>query len=173
MEIFNSRRIANIGAVAALYTVLTLACAPLAYGDIQFRVSEMLMLLCFFNKDYILSMTMGCFIVNLFSPMGFVDVGFGTLATLIAAVGMYAFRNKMNLFVASLFPVVSNGLIIGAELKFMCHLPFWMSAATVALGEFVCVSILGVIVVGNLAKRKKFMRLITSGADRKPELNGN
>ena len=169
MELFNARRITNIGVMTAVYVVATLLCSPLAYKEIQFRVSELLMLFCFFNKDYIISMSMGCFIANLFSPLGFIDVGFGTSATIAAALLIYLCRNKVNLFVASLFPVVSNGLIIAAELKYVSNAPYWLSVGTVALGEFVCVSIIGVIVVGNLSKNKGFMKLIMTGTDIKDD----
>lgn len=165
MEIFNARRITNIGVMAALYVVATLLCGGLAYGQVQFRVSEMLMLLCFFNKDYIISMTLGCFIANLFSSLGFIDAGFGTAATLLAAILIYASRNKTNLFVASLFPVITNAFIVAAELKMVLGLPYWVNAAWVALGEFVCVSVLGVIVVSALAKNKGFMKLIMTGSE--------
>lgn len=165
MEIFNARRITNIGVMTALYVVTTLLCSPLAYGEVQFRVSEFLMLLCFFNKDYIISMTLGCFIANLFSPLGFIDAGFGTAATLIAAILIYVSRHKVNLFTASLFPVVSNAFIVGAELKIVFNSPFWESTAWVALGEFVCVSVLGVIVVTALSKNKAFMKLIMTGSE--------
>ena len=169
MEIFNARRITNIGVMAALYVVATLLCSPLAYGEVQFRISELLMLLCFFNKDYIISMTIGCFIANLFSPLGFIDAGFGTAATLIAAVLIYLTRNKVNLAVASLFPVISNAFIVAAELKIVSNAPYWVSAAWVALGEFVCVSVLGVIVVTALSKNKSFMKLIMTGSEIKYE----
>jgi uncharacterized membrane protein len=165
MEIFNARRMTNIGVMAAIYVVATLLCSGIAYGQVQFRVSEMLMLLCFFNKDYIISMTLGCFIANLFSPLGFIDAGFGTAATLIAAVLIYASRNKANLAVASIFPVITNAFIVAAELKIVYQLPYWVNAAWVALGEFVCVSVLGVIVVNALSKHKSFMKLIMTGSE--------
>ena len=168
MEFFNARRITNIGVMTALYVVATLLCAPLAYKEIQFRISELLMLFCFFNKDYIISMSLGCFIVNLWSPLGFIDVGFGTAATLIAAVLIYVFRKRTNLFVASLFPVLSNGFIVAAELKYVFGSPYWLSAGTVALGEFVCVSVIGVIVVSLLSKNKGFMKLVMAGTEQNP-----
>ena len=162
MEIFSARRLTRIGVVAAIYVVATLLCAPLAYNAIQFRVSEMLMLLCFYNKDYIISMTVGCILANLFSSLGMVDVLFGTLATVIAAVLMYLFHKKVNLVTASLFPVVSNALIVGAEIKFVFGDPFWINAAYVALGEFVCVTVLGVIVFKVLERNQGFMKLVTA-----------
>ncbi len=165
MEIINSRRITNIGVMAALYVALTLLCSPLAYNDVQFRFSELLMLFCYFNKDYILSVTLGCCIVNIWSPLGLIDVGFGTAATLIAALMIYLLRRKVNLFVASLFPVLTNGFIIAAELKIVLGLPYWLSAGTVALGEFVCVSIIGFLIVHSLVKNRSFMKLIMAGTD--------
>ena len=107
-------------------------------------------------------MTIGCFIANLFSSLGMADMLFGTSATLIAALLIYVFRNRTNLFVASLFPVAANALIIGAELKFIFGDPFWVNAAYVALGEFVCITILGVTVFRLLEKNKRFMKIITA-----------
>lgn len=163
MEIFSARRMTSIGVVTALYVVMTLLCSNFAYGQVQFRVSEMLMLLCFFNKDYIISMTLGCFLANIFSSLGAVDLLFGTAATLIAAVLIYVCRKKTNLIAASLFPVVSNALLVGLELKLVLGLPFWINAAYVALGELVCVTVLGVIVFKVLEKNKSFMKLIMAG----------
>ena len=110
MEIFSARRLTNMGLIAAIYVVATMLCSSLAYGQVQFRISEVLMLLCYFNKDYIISLSIGCLIVNLFSTLGMVDVVFGTLATVVAAVLIYLLRNKVNLVVASLFPVISNAV---------------------------------------------------------------
>ena len=90
MEIFSARRLTNMGLIAAIYVVATMLCSSLAYGQVQFRISEVLMLLCYFNKDYIISLSIGCLIVNLFSTLGMVDVVFGTLATVVAAVLIYA-----------------------------------------------------------------------------------
>lgn len=168
MEIFNSRRITNIGVVAAIYVVATLMLSSLAYGSIQFRVSEILVLLCFFNKDYIISMTLGCFIANLFSTVGLIDTVVGTSATLISVILIYVFRKENStarLIISSLFPVIINGFMVGAELKFVVGLPFWLSVAEVAAGEFVCVTVLGVIVIKSLSKNKTFMRLIMTGSE--------
>ena len=170
MEFFNARRITNIGVVAAIYVVLTLLFSGLSYGSVQFRFSEALVLLCFFNKDYIISMTLGCFIANLFSPVGLIDTIVGTLATLISVLLIYAFRkndNTLRLALCSLFPVVINGLMVAAELKYVSDLPFWLSAGQVALGEFVCVSIIGVVLVKALSRNKSFMKLVMAGINQK------
>lgn len=163
MSKFNAHRIATIGVVAAIYVVVTIVGADLSYGPIQFRVAEALMLLCFFNKDYIFSLTIGCFIANIFSTVGLIDTVVGTSATLISAIMIYLFRKEddtVRLVICSLFPVIANGLLVGAELNLVLKLPFWLSVGEVAFGEFVCVTVLGVIVFRLLSKNKGFMKLI-------------
>ena len=165
MELINSRRMMNIGVMTALYVLMTVLCAPLAFGQVQLRFSELLMLLCFFNKDYIFSLTVGCFISNTMSPLGFADVGFGPTATLVSAVLIYAFRERINLLVASIFPVVINGFVVATELHYIQGLPFWESVVYVSLGEFICVSVIGVFVIGMLSRKKGFMKVIMTGTD--------
>lgn len=162
MGAFNVHRIARVGIVAAIYVMLTLISTPLSYGQVQFRISEALILLCFYNKDYIISMTLGCFIANLFSPLGLIDAGFGTAATLISVVLIFACRNKLNLYFVSLFPVVVNAIIVAIELKLVYDMPILVSMGWVALGEYVCVSTLGVIIFKALSRNKQFIALITN-----------
>ena len=74
--------------IATVYVVITVLVTPLSYGPIQLRFSEILVLFCFFNKRYGTGLTLGCLIANLFSPLGFIDVLFGTLATALACLGI-------------------------------------------------------------------------------------
>lgn len=163
MQKLSVRRITAIGAVAAIYVVVTVLCSGFSYGPIQFRISEALMLLCFFSKDYIIAMTLGCFIANIFSTVGLIDTVVGTSATLIAGILIYLFRKQGSIprmIVCSLFPVVINGIFVGAELKYVAKLPFWLSCGEVAFGELVCVTVLGVIIFGLLSRNSGFMKLI-------------
>ncbi|MDD7183948.1 QueT transporter family protein, partial [Peptostreptococcus porci] len=64
---FDSSSIAKQAMVAALYAVLTWAIPSLSYGPIQFRVSEIMTLLAFYNPQYVIGLTVGCAIANLFS----------------------------------------------------------------------------------------------------------
>ena len=156
-----------IGAVAALYAALTLAIAPLSFGAVQVRFSEILVLLCFYRKEYGISMILGCAAANLFSPMGTVDVIFGTLATAVAVTGVYLIGKRKKgkndlprLIAASLVPVISNGLIVGAELYYALDVPFAAGALSVAAGELLAVSVAGVAVFTALSHNTAFMRLI-------------
>ena len=72
--------------VAALYASLTIAISPIAYGEIQFRVTEMLIFLAFYNKRYIPGLIIGCFLANLLVGSLPSDIVFGTLATLLGAL---------------------------------------------------------------------------------------
>lgn len=162
MKKINIKDIVLYASVAAIYVVLTWAFGSLSYGPIQFRISEVLVLLCFFDKKYFLPLTIGCFISNLMSPNA-LDIIFGTLATMIS---LFFVCKSKNLFVASLFPVVFNGLIVALELTVFSSIYdinlYLFYTATVAFGEFVCVSIFGVILFTILKKNKDFMNFITN-----------
>ena len=82
------RLLAANGIIAALYMVLTLITQPIAYSYMQFRVSEFLCLLVFFNPWYTPGLTLGCLLANLFSTVGPIDIALGTAATLIACLLM-------------------------------------------------------------------------------------
>ncbi len=162
MESISTRRIAKSGVIAALYVALTLSLSFLSYGNIQFRVAEALMLLCLFSKDYVFALTVGCFAANIFSTVGLIDTVVGTSATLLAGVCIYLLRNKLNYVTASLFPVVFNGLFVGLELWLVLKLPLFLSMAQVAIGETVCVSLVGTVLLKLLSKNKAFMSMITN-----------
>lgn len=131
------------GIVAALYAALTIGMAPISYGGFQFRISEVMTLLAFINPMYIGGLTLGCFIANLASPLGLVDIVFGTGATFLS---VYMMSRTRGLFKASLWPVLINGVIIGIELWYVFKLPLLLTMFQVAFGEFVVVSVVGVMV---------------------------
>ena len=151
------KAMANNALIAALYVGITYITASFAFLGVQFRIAEILLFLAFFRKDYSLGLTLGCVIANAISPMGWVDVVFGTAATILTLVGI---THSKHLVVASLFPVIFNGFIVGAELYYVLELPFWLSVAQVMIGEFVVVTLGGVLVFSQLRKNKHFLDLI-------------
>ena len=181
MKNLSVKKIAVLSVTAALYVAVTMALGSLAYGSIQFRISEALVLLCFYKKEYCYSMVVGCLIANIISTVGAIDMIVGTLATLIAVVvivicskylpGLFVkkfgmsenFASTAALITASLSPVVFNGILVGLELKYVFDLPLFLSMGQVALGELVCVTIVGVILFKLLGKNKAFMKLIKFG----------
>lgn len=106
--------------IASAYVGLTFLSNifSLAYGPIQFRVSEVLTLLPIFTPAAIPGVTIGCFIANIAS-FNVIDMIFGTVATLCAAVLTYLLKDiklKGLPLLAMLPPVIVNALVIGAEI---------------------------------------------------------
>ncbi len=135
--------------VASIYAIMTWAFYFVGYNAIQFRLSEILVLLAFFDKKYIPGLVLGCFIANMVSPFGIVDIVFGTFASLMVVVMIALTRkilgfNKKSLYIASLWASVS-AFIIAFEIVFIFGAPesFWFWTAMVAIGEFTVVTILG------------------------------
>lgn len=127
--------------VAALYALLTYVSAALnlAYGTVQFRLSEALTVLPVVSGAAVPGLVIGCLLGNLTSPYGLVDIICGTGATL-------------------LMPIVCNAVIVGAEITFLAPegfaLPAFLSAAlSVAAGEAAVVALLGMPLLLFLQKR--------------------
>ena len=153
------------GMIAALYTAATMALAPLSFPNIQFRASEALTLLPLFTPAAVPGLTIGCIISKTVGVAtgsniaGWIDVIFGSAATLIAAILTRLLRKiefKGIPFLAMLPPVVLNALIVGGELAIVSKLPFWLCALEVGGGELGVIVILGIPLVLALKKLKLF-----------------
>lgn len=158
-------RLVRTAIIATLYAVITLVLAPISYGAIQFRVSEIMVLLAFFDPFYIGGLTLGCFIANILGPNGVMDAAFGTLATFISVyaislTGKFVKSHKASLIIASLWPTIFNGIIIGWMLNVLYELPLILSAAEVAIGEFVVVTMVGVPIIKFI--ENKYEKLLIS-----------
>ena len=137
MKNLSVRRLVRCAVIAAVYVVVCLVLAPFSYGAVQVRVAEALCLLPVFGAEYIVGVTLGCFLANLLGST-VVDVVFGTLATLLACLVTYKLRDirvKGLAIPASLPPVVFNMIIVGAfEITFF----FSDGAPTAMLAVFQC-----------------------------------
>ena len=91
MKNLSVRRLVRCAVIAAVYVVVCLVLAPFSYGAVQVRVAEALCLLPVFGAEYIVGVTLGCFLANLLGST-VVDVVFGTLATLLACLVTYKLR---------------------------------------------------------------------------------
>ena len=150
------RDIARLAIVCALYVGLTYIFSFASYGDIQFRISEILILLCFFRKDYTISLVLGTLLANIGSPMGIVDVVFGTIATLLSCLSICFLK---NLYLCMIPPVLFNGVIVGLELHFILELELVPSMISVAIGE-AAVMVVGIVLFTILKKNRAFMKMI-------------
>ena len=145
----STRKIAMIGIVAALYAVITLVLGFISYGPIQFRIAEIMTLLPLFGKEYILALTLGCFLANVIGPYGIPDIIFGTIATFISVylvylTGKLMYGKKGYVLIASLWPTIVNAIIIGMMLNIIFGLPLIISILQVGIGQFVVITIIGV-----------------------------
>lgn len=144
--------------IAALYAVLTVMLPVASYGPIQFRFSEILVLLVFYNKRFIPGLVLGCAIANLFSPMMLFDVVFGTLSSYIAFMLMIKAK---NLYIASISPVLLVSVpAIGTWIYLASDEVFFVLLMQFMLSEFVMVSIIGVMLFKMLEKNEGFMSYI-------------
>ncbi len=141
--------------IAALYAALTLIFLPISFGHniFQFRVSEALTILPAFMPASIPGLFVGCIVSNLIGGFGLVDIIFGSLATLIAA--LFSRRLKKYPFLVPLPPVIFNALIVGTYLKYlyMFEVPLFVSMGWVALGELLSCYLLGLPLLFLLRKR--------------------
>ena len=166
------QRMVHCAVIAAVYVVLCLVLAPFSYGAIQVRVAEALCLLPVFGAEYIIGVTLGCFLANLFGST-IIDVIFGTQATLLACLVTYRLRNlriKGLAIPASLPPVLFNAVIVGIEITVFftdysaMSAPLWLlcltNGITVGIGEVISCTVLGVALVklieSNAALRQIF-----------------
>ena len=141
--------------VAALYAVLCILLAPISYAAIQVRIAEALTILPAFTPAAIPGLTVGCLLANILGGCPIMDIIFGTLATLIGAVGTYLLRSRKTLIWMP--PVVSNTIIVSI---FSIYIPFmgesddslWYIMLTVCIGELISVCILGYLLYFALKK---------------------
>lgn len=155
----STKYLVQAAAIAGLYAVLTMLQNVLLPGSasaaIQFRVSEVLAMLAVFTPAAIPGLAIGCIIANIssLSVLGPYDMIFGSLASLVAALLMYALRNVrwFSLPVLSaLMPAIINGIFIGFEIEFFfvegCFhfADFLLQGGLVAIGELGVLLVLGI-----------------------------
>lgn len=123
-----AERVARIGVIAAVYAAATLVAilflGGLAWGPIQFRISEAVTVLALFTADAVPGLTLGCIVANAANialggtgTLGLLDVVFGSFATFLGALFTWKMRKRPAL--ALLGPVLANALIVPAYLPVM------------------------------------------------------
>ena len=146
--------------IAALYVALTYLASlfGLDKGAIQFRISEMLCILPAFLPEATLGLTIGCILANLLTGCLALDILFGSIATLIGAIGARLLRHLPIKF-AWLIPVptiLANAIIVPFVIKYvyMTEGFYWLFFLTVGLGELVCAGIAGTMLYYSIKKSR-------------------
>ena len=171
--------IVQAAVIAAVYVVLTyfISAFNLASGAIQVRISEALCILPFFTPAAIPGLFLGCLLSNLLTGCIIWDVVFGSLATLLGALGTFLLSgptrrresndsrertsnsDKKRKWLAPLPPIAANTLIVPFVLYYAYHfpgsIPYFM--LTVSIGEIISCGILGFILLNVLNRYKKYI----------------
>ena len=144
--------ICQAAVIAALYVVLTYVFSAFASGVIQVRVSEALTILPAFTPAAIPGLVIGCLLSNTLTGCVLLDIIFGSVATLIGALGSYALRR--HTWLVPIPPIVSNMVIVPFVLRYAYGatdaFPFMI--ATVGAGEIISRYLLGMLLYGALKK---------------------
>ena len=144
--------ICQAAVIAALYVVLTYVFSAFASGVIQVRVSEALTILPAFTPAAIPGLVIGCLLSNTLTGCVLLDIIFGSVATLIGALGSYALRR--HTWLVPIPPIVSKMIIVPFVLRYAYGatdaFPFMI--ATVGAGEIISCYLLGMLLYGALKK---------------------
>ena len=175
-----TRSIARTGVIAAAYAACTLVTilflGNLAWGPVQFRISEALCALALIAPEAVPGLTLGCVIANVANivlsgtgALGMLDVVFGSLATFAGALLTWKMRRRPLAALAG--PVLANALIVPAYLPLLLQgigfytIPFTSIAldgayplmylvglVSTGVGEAVIMYVLGYPLYRSLAK---------------------
>ena len=148
----SSAALARAAVIAAVYAVCTVSIAPITYGAVQFRIAECLCVLAFFYDEAIVGLTVGCFVANLFSPYGPLDIVLGTAATLVSSLALnFCYKRIANktigFLVGVFFPIAVNALVV--PISILVAAPeaesYFIMAAQVGFGQAVVILSLGTL----------------------------
>ncbi len=161
MKKISVRSLSRAALIAAAYTVLSVATAPIAFGAVQVRIAEALTLLPVIMPEGLAGVVVGCLLTNMWGVasganiLGAADVFLGTAATLCAALCTRRLKNRPVL--AAIPPVVFNAIVVGGELMFVecggISASLWLiNGAYIAIGEALACFVLGLPLIHMLKK---------------------
>jgi len=133
-----TRFLTRTALVGGVYAATTIILAPISYGPLQVRVAEALTALPFVSAPAVPGLFLGCLIANIWGGLGWQDIVFGSLATLIAAVmTRWLGRVGAHPLLALTPPVLVNALVVPAYLHLLFNLPYWLTAGQILIGQAV------------------------------------
>jgi len=106
--------------IAALYVGMTIAVPAISYSMIQFRLSEILVALVYFEPAALPGLCIGCFVADLLGPGVFYDAVIGTCGT---AFGLYVMKwygqHGGKPTIGMMLYALINAFLIGLELSYI------------------------------------------------------
>lgn len=147
----NSKSLALAAIYAGLYSALSLFLSPLSFGPIQVRVAGMLLgAVPFLGLGGVLGQTVGCLIVNSFSPLGLIDL-VNVIPTFIMALVIWRLKRKNVLIGLSSYCLVTSASI-GLTLNYAFGLPLGFTYLTVLIGQLIACVAGGYVLNKSLAR---------------------
>ena len=154
-----TRYLTHSALIAAMYVALTFIASllGLASGVIQVRLSEALTILPLFTPAAVPGLFVGCVLANALTGSAAWDVVFGSIATLLGALGTYWCRKK-NKYLAPVFPILANMIIVPFVLRLVYGAPdSWIFLViSVGIGEIISCGVLGLLLHKILVKTNIF-----------------
>ena len=161
------------GLIAGIYTAVTILLVPISFGAFQVRIAESLTLLAIYSPTCIWGLSVGCLLSNIIGAiMGanlVVDIFVGTLATLIAGILSYLFRNirfKNLPILSAIPPIIINAVFIGAEIALLTlgdnanYITFLTFGMQIAVGQIISCAVLGLPLIYVLEKSKINQKIV-------------
>ena len=140
--------------IAVMYTVITVLenkffggkiDSGITKGIIQLRLADALTVLPVFTPAAIPGLFLGCLATNKAIGCHNLDVIYGSLATLVAAIGTYALRKKR--FLAPVPPIVINMIVVPLLFTYVYRFddrPFWQYVMFIAISGIISCGVLGI-----------------------------
>lgn len=152
----NALYITQAAIIAALYVALTALLAPISFSQIQVRVSEALTILPLFTPAAVPGLFIGCLLGNIAGGALLPDIVFGSLATLIGAIGTRMLRNSSP-FMAPVPPIAANTIVVPFVLRYAyaVDLPIPLMMLTVGGGEILSCGVLGMLLYSALRPHRE------------------
>jgi uncharacterized membrane protein len=161
----NTKTIVQAAVIAAVYASLTLLIKPLAYGPIQFRISEALTVLPAVLPASIPGVFIGCILANFLGGFGIADIVLGSLATLLAGFSTWLLRKRSLLM--PLPPVIFNGLIVGSYVYLLYDktYPWLLTMLFIAISEALVCYGLGLPLLSLIKKNRVIREVLDISID--------
>ncbi|TCK87892.1 putative membrane protein [Natranaerovirga hydrolytica] len=149
-----ARFLTQAALIAAIYVVLLLIFQPISFREGQIRISEILTVLPYFTPAAIPGLFIGCLIGNYLGGAILVDIIFGSLASLVAAVFSYLLRK--NKYLVPIPSIIINAVVVGLILKYGYGVPtnLYLIMLFVGFGQFVSSFVLGLALIRTFEKHK-------------------
>ena len=157
-----TKSITKTALIGVIYYVVTVAVPTLSYGVLQFRVGEALTLLPLFFPESVIGLTLGCLLANITSPFGWIDMLFGSLATLLsgfatAIIGRKLKTDKLVIkcVVGGLPPILINAFMLPLVwFLFGWENIYWINVALMLATQSGTILIIGTSIILGLNKAK-------------------